>query len=173
MAAHGMQDRPNIGVGVFVLNQQNEFVFGRRKGVHGPGTWALPGGHLEVHESFEECARREVLEEIGMEIEDLSFLTATNSPYIDGSKHYVTIFMTARPKIPNAQPALLEPDKCEGWDWMQWSTLLEWCEHQSQENSAAFPVDTSKLLFDPMIALVRQRPGLHPSLLMKAPWHQR
>lgn len=169
MAANGCQDRPNIGVGVFVLNEQNHFVFGRRKGSHGPGTWALPGGHLEVHESFEDCARREVMEETGMEIDDVSFLTATNSPYIDGSKHYVTIFMTARPKASTPQPLLQEPEKCHGWRWMQWATLLDWCKSQTQAESTASPLDQQKMLFEPMVALVQQRPGVKPMIRSRDP----
>ncbi|KDN45293.1 hypothetical protein K437DRAFT_256637 [Tilletiaria anomala UBC 951] len=44
--------------------------FGRAR----PPAWqALPGGHLELHESFEECAAREVLEETGIRLEDDSF----------------------------------------------------------------------------------------------------
>lgn len=37
-----------------------------RKGSHGDGEWALPGGHLEMGESFEQCAVREVEEETGI-----------------------------------------------------------------------------------------------------------
>lgn len=83
-----------------------KFLLGRRLGSHGANTWALPGGHLEFGETFEECAAREVLEETGLEVdaERLEFLTATNDlmpskQQQDSSptrKHYVTIFMTAR-----------------------------------------------------------------------------
>jgi ADP-ribose pyrophosphatase YjhB (NUDIX family) len=59
------------------------------------GTWALPGGHLESGESFETCAEREVLEETGLKISDVRFLTAVNSIMGDENKHYVTIFMGA------------------------------------------------------------------------------
>ena len=34
-----------------------------------PGAWVLPGGHIEVGESLEECAIREVKEETGIEID--------------------------------------------------------------------------------------------------------
>lgn len=59
------------------------------------GTWALPGGHLEFCESFEECAGREVLEETGLKIAAASFLTCTNNVFDEptGKKHYCTVFM--------------------------------------------------------------------------------
>ncbi|QQE79840.1 NUDIX hydrolase [Alicyclobacillus sp. SO9] len=34
-------------------------------------TWGLPGGSMEMGETFEETARREVLEETGLEVKDL------------------------------------------------------------------------------------------------------
>ncbi|KAH0837500.1 hypothetical protein AYO21_04991 [Fonsecaea monophora] len=117
---------PRIGVAVFILHtdpksQKPKFLLGKRLGSHGAGTWALPGGHLEFGESFEECAAREVREETGLDVGDIEFLTATNdvmpfetsssittgteSRVGDGTgvgavkgKHYVTIFMTARAK---------------------------------------------------------------------------
>lgn len=149
---------PRTGIAVFILNSENKFIFGRRKGSHGQGTWALPGGHLELHESFEDCARREIQEETNLELANVRFMTAVNSPRIDGTKHYITIFMTAELADPEAQPQLLEPNKCEGWEWIDWQTMLSWCKNaqsgtgQSNEN----------VLFLPMIDLVEQRPGLEP-----------
>jgi ADP-ribose pyrophosphatase YjhB (NUDIX family) len=64
----------------------------RRKGSIGGGTWALPGGSLDFGESFEECARRELLEETGLKAHNIHFLWACNTVF-DESTHYVTVFM--------------------------------------------------------------------------------
>ena len=53
-----------IGTGV-VLLQENQLLLQRRKD---NGLWGIPGGSLEPGESLEEAARREVLEEVGLEI---------------------------------------------------------------------------------------------------------
>jgi 8-oxo-dGTP pyrophosphatase MutT (NUDIX family) len=67
-------------------------VFLRRLGAHGRGEFALPGGHLEFGESWEDCAKREVLEETGLQLSNLRFETAVNSVFGEAA-HYVTIFM--------------------------------------------------------------------------------
>lgn len=62
------------------------------------GALQLPGGHLEVGESPEECAAREVEEETGLTIitDDIRFLTATNDVFEAEGKHYVTLFVGCR-----------------------------------------------------------------------------
>jgi 8-oxo-dGTP diphosphatase len=72
-------------------------------------TWALPGGHLEFGESFETCSEREILEETGLQIRDIRFLTATNSVFEAEGKHYVTIFMTAVLSNDSDQPEVGDP----------------------------------------------------------------
>ena len=59
-------DYPRVGIGVIVM-RNGLVLLGERIGAHGAGTWALPGGHLEFGESVEQCARREVWEETGLE----------------------------------------------------------------------------------------------------------
>lgn len=41
--------------------------------------WALPGGGVKRHESYEQAAIREVLEELGISVEDLQYLGKANS----------------------------------------------------------------------------------------------
>ncbi|TSC60080.1 MAG: excinuclease ABC subunit A, partial [Parcubacteria group bacterium Gr01-1014_107] len=64
-----------VGVAVFLpaevsaqAGKDGKVLLGKRKGSHGVGEYAFPGGKLEYLESFGECARREVREECGIEI---------------------------------------------------------------------------------------------------------
>ena len=49
-----------------------------------PGTWDLPGGHLAIGESFEECLAREIEEDTGLAIAPARLLGIHNSvgPYV-------------------------------------------------------------------------------------------
>lgn len=115
-----------VGVGVIVKDPSSRHIFaGKRKGSHGSGSLALPGGHLEMYETWEECAIREVEEEMGVRIHNCKYLHATNDPMSSEGKHYVTIFMTAEPTDPTAIPINCEPEKCDGWDSFSLAELQE------------------------------------------------
>lgn len=105
--------RPKVGLGVMVV-KNGKVLLGKRKSSHGAGEWAWPGGHLEYMESFEECAKREVREETGMEIKNVRFLRLLNLKTY-APKHYVDIGMIAEWK--RGEPKVLEPEKCELWKW--------------------------------------------------------
>ncbi|KAJ5832949.1 NUDIX hydrolase [Penicillium riverlandense] len=154
--------QPGIGIGVFVYNAEGKFILGKRQGSIGAGTWALPGGHLEIGESFEDCAAREVREETGLDTQGLEFLTATNSVMAKEGKHYVTIFMGAYLSDKSAQPQLLEPEKCAGWDWVSWDDLRADGEKEIASNELGLD---DRRLFQPILDLMRQRPKFqaHPN----------
>lgn len=114
-----VKKRPLIGVGVVVLHE-GKVLLGKRKGSHGMGDWSLAGGHLEFKESIEECAKRELEEETGLKALSLS-LGPWTEDVIESDKHYVTIFVFVHHFI--GIPKLLEPHKCEGWQWFAWNEL--------------------------------------------------
>ena len=105
--------RPKIGTGVVVIKDK-KILLGKRKGSHGSGEYGLPGGHLEYLEGFEECIKRETLEETGICIKNVKFISVHNSVKYR-PKHYVNINFVA--DWESGEPRVLEPEKCEGWDW--------------------------------------------------------
>lgn len=111
-----------VGVGIFLL-RQDRVLLGKRRGSHGSGTWALPGGHLEFGEAIEDCAKREVREETGLEVQGVTQLAFTNDIFRQEQKHYVTLFVRADRW--SGEPRLMEPEKCEGWSWFHWNALPE------------------------------------------------
>lgn len=113
-------ERPRVGVGV-IIQRGKEVLLGRRRNAHGDGAWCFPGGHLEFGESVIECARRETLEETGLEIENFALGTYTNDIFQEEGRHYVTLFVLAR--YCSGTPKVLEPEKCEAWDWYSWDDL--------------------------------------------------
>lgn len=112
-------ERPKVGVGVFVF-KDGKVLLGKRKGAHGEGDWAPPGGHLEFGESVEDCAKRELIEETGLTA--LSIQTGIwSNDVIDGTKHYITLFAVVDQF--EGEPELLEPQKCEEWQWFSVDAL--------------------------------------------------
>lgn len=115
-----MNQIPRIGVGVAV-KRGTKFLFMRRKNAHGEGAWAFPGGHLEFKESIIECAKREVLEEAGLKIENARILTFFEDFFEKENKHYITFVVLADCHM--GEPAIIEPEKCDAIKWCDWQNL--------------------------------------------------
>ncbi|MFH1620774.1 MAG: NUDIX hydrolase [Patescibacteria group bacterium] len=115
-----MENRPKIGIGVIII-KDGKVLLGKRKNAHGDGSWSFGGGHLEFNESWQDCARREVTEETGIKIKNLRFATATNDIFEKEGKHYITIFMLA--DYASDEVRVMEPEKCERWEWFTWDNL--------------------------------------------------
>lgn len=110
---HNQDQRPKVGVGVMIC-KEGKYLLGKRNGKHAPGEYAPPGGHLEYLESVEECARREVMEETGIEIQNVRLLCLSNQKeYVP--KHYINIGILADWKT--GEPKVMEAEKSEEWQW--------------------------------------------------------
>lgn len=76
---------------VLILNEKNQLLLQKRKDNN---LWSYPGGSLEIGESFEECAIREVFEETGLECKSLKYFTTASGKdmhytYPNGDEVYI------------------------------------------------------------------------------------
>lgn len=135
------------GVGVIVCKGKKVLI-GKRKGSHGEGLWAFPGGHIDPTDpSLKACGEREVYEEVGITCNVFApdhyrqdLFTTFDILSEDKTKLYVTVYLVAdyllggTSIITGDEVAIkpLEPDKCESWHWI---TLDELAKRVSTEKA--------------------------------------
>ena len=125
------------GVGVIVVKGKKVLI-GKRKGSHGEGICAFPGGHIEPDDdTLADCGQREVSEETGIISKVFSpdgyrddLFTTYDILSEDGSKIYVTCYLIAEylhggEVLDNGYIKPLEADKCEYWEWVDIDTLVQ------------------------------------------------
>ena len=66
--------KPLVGVGVVVFNENRQVVLVKRGNEPSQGLWAIPGGNVELGEQVRETAIREVKEECNIDIELMDLL---------------------------------------------------------------------------------------------------
>ncbi len=115
------------GVGVMVLNKEGKVLLGLRSENKGESAfkvstcWTMPGGKLEYEENFEECAKREVLEETGIDLKNIKVICVNDNK--NEHAHYVTIgFLSENCE---ANPRVMEPDEIVEWKWFDLDNLPE------------------------------------------------
>ena len=98
------------------MNAQGEVLIGKRKGSHAQ-KFSIPGGHLDLGETFEHAAVREIREETNLEIRNPRVIAVTNNleTYREEGKHYISVVVLSTEF--SGELKNLEPEKCEGWTW--------------------------------------------------------
>jgi len=93
----GTQPIIMCGACVIIINEKNEVLLHHRRD---RDWWGLPGGAMELKESLEDTARREVYEEVNLVCGELGLLNVFSGPelyhqYPDGNEVYnVTVAYT-------------------------------------------------------------------------------
>jgi 8-oxo-dGTP diphosphatase len=121
---------PRVGVATIILKEDYSEVpiilLGLRisKKNHGHNDWCLPGGKLDWKEELADCARRETLEECGLELDgDVELIDISNDFWPEADQHFVTMYYVSKRKNDADEPKLLEPEKCVRWEWFRTDQL--------------------------------------------------
>ncbi len=118
------EKKPKNCIAVIILNG-DKVLIGKRKNIRGDGLYAFPGGGLDFREKYQDCAKREVREECGNNLEveliddNFPFATVPNEMIENG--HIVVLFVWA--KYIRGKPQNMEPEKCYDWEWYSWYSL--------------------------------------------------
>jgi mutator protein MutT len=91
----------------------------RRPNDHLGGLWEFPGGKREPGESFEDCLRRELKEELGVEVAVGEMLDSVTHPYPDKTV-YLRFYRCAWRKH---EPCALG---CEAFAWVTAAQLAQY-----------------------------------------------
>lgn len=106
-----------VGVGALIFNDQGKILLALRgdKAKNERGKWEIPGGAVEFGEAIRDGLKREIKEEIGLEIEVGELLHICDHILMAEKQHWIspTFFC----KIVKGIPTINEPEKCDRIGW--------------------------------------------------------
>jgi 8-oxo-dGTP diphosphatase len=110
-------EKPRVGLGVIIENDKGKILIMKREGKHAP-YWSIPGGKLELGETFEEGAARELKEELDIDTEDLKIIAVTNNlqTYKAEGVHFISVILLV--KTYEGQAKIMEPARCTEIKWV-------------------------------------------------------
>jgi len=107
-----------VSAGIIIKNKKVYIQQRTKDGLMG-GLWEFPGGKKEKGESPEECLKREIKEELGVNVVSLNKVMTI--------KHTYTQFrVTLNVFNCQLQKKQIRPDECEQWKWVSLSNLKKY-----------------------------------------------
>lgn len=115
------KDYIGVGVGAFILNENNELLLQKRAKPPEKGYWCIPGGKLEMFETLENAVIRETKEETDLEIKVIKLMGVCDHIVENENTHWVA--MSYLCKIEKGSPKIMEPDKALDMKWFNLNNL--------------------------------------------------
>ena len=127
-------DCVGVGCGALIVNEKNETLLLKRtvKTRNRSGFWSKPGGGVEFGEKIEDAVKREIKEELNVDIEIIKFLCFTESILQEEKQHWISFNYLA--KIISGEVKNMEPEKHEEIKWFLLDNLPEKLTHGSMES---------------------------------------
>lgn len=106
--------RPYIGVDAIFINEKEEILLIHRTGKNFNGYWGLVSGMIEDKEEVKDALKREVLEEIGVELKDITY----TGKYYDTIGRHPTKTVICLPHICTIKKGVPRPvSECDEVKW--------------------------------------------------------
>ena len=116
------KDYIGVGCGALIIDESGEKTFLLKRSnnsKNGRGEWNRPGGTVEFGEKLEEAVKREIREEVGVEIKILKPLGYTD--HLAENEHWISFGFLAR--VESGVPKNMEPDKHDEVGWYNFNQL--------------------------------------------------
>lgn len=115
---------PVTAVGAVITNEQGQVLLIERARDPGKGLLGMPGGFIDHNETAEFAVRREILEEVGISVGELSYLmTAPNEYVYQGIVNpVIDIFFCS--KVASGQAIQPESSEVSAWIWTDLSSCI-------------------------------------------------
>lgn len=117
------KDYIGVGVGAFILNDNNELLLQKRAVPVEKGYWSIPGGRLEMFETLNQAVVRETKEETDLDIEVVSLMGICDHIIKAENAHWVATNYLC--KIKSGEAKIMEPDKASDMKWFSLDGLPE------------------------------------------------
>jgi 8-oxo-dGTP diphosphatase len=113
--------RPSVTVDLVIVTKEAKprVLLIRRKKPPFAGAWALPGGFIEMDESLEASARRELEEETGIRVAKLTQLATFGDPGRDPRGRTISVVYLARVNANQVNPSAADDAAEVGWFSLQ------------------------------------------------------
>ena len=129
----GGDKMPGTGLGVMLFNDEGKILLIKRNDdavkaasdMHLEGTWTLPAGKIKNGETIFEAARRKAMQEVNLNIDDLSIISIADD--INEYAHFITLGILAR--MWNGEINLGDTEEQVEYDWFDINDLpINLCE---------------------------------------------
>lgn len=126
------KDYIGVGCGALIVNDKKQVLLIRRgqKAKNEVGVWSQPGGTVEFGEDIKGAIKREIKEELGIEIDLIQFLAFTDQ-HVE-SQHWVAVSYLA--KISRGIPIIQESEKHDDLRWFFLNSLPEKISEPTRES---------------------------------------
>ncbi len=133
---------PGVAAGAIILNEKDQVFLMLRsdENRNDHGKWAIPGGKVEMGELVEDGVKREALEESGVVIERLTYISYVDHILNEYDQHWVSHIFYANKWSGEAKN--MEPHKFDTVGWF---------------NLESLPENTSQVVVDGIEKFLKQR----------------